>query len=238
MLRSLHPLAWLVLVTLALLGAGPCENTAVPDNPGGTMNVPDVGLEKTTPELPDAPTEEPGMTWLIESGRVGDIRLGHPLPETLLADDQRLLDAYTARFIADAQPLEGYSLEDPPLLVALESGPFRAYVDVEGVVEPPLDSLRRPGLTAARDGAKVRAIYVQAPGPTTAKGVGVGSAYAALQGAYPDLTLRPVPPTFGKDLCFARTAEMPDVSFVFSSCKAAKTEGAVIRIDLWAPPAE
>jgi hypothetical protein len=169
-------------------------------------------------------------TWTISAGSVGAIAVGQPLPKHLL--DEPLEARYVARYIGDAQPYEGFRFDTPPLTVFVEGGPF-AKKAAEEPVEPDPAPYRAAGAKAAQAGAKVRAVLIHGPGPATAAGVGVGSALPALKAAYPDLALRPVPPTLGGDECVADSAQLKDVRFVFASCKAAEAGEAVVRVDLW-----
>ena len=169
-------------------------------------------------------------SWTIGTGAVGAVALGRPLPKELLGEG--LEARYIARYYGDAQPLEGFRLDAPPLTVVIEGGPF-AKKAAEEPVEPTPDPYRADGAKAAREGAKVRAVLVHGPGPVTAAGVGVGTALPALKAAYPDLALRPVPQTLGGDECVADSAQLKDVRFIFASCQAAESGAPVLRIDLW-----
>lgn len=169
--------------------------------------------------------------WEIRSDGVGRVRIGEALPKDVLGAD--LEARYLARYVADAQPFEGFALESPPLTVLIEGGPFARKVEQEGPVEPVADPYRAAGAKAAREGAKVRAVLVRGAGPATAAGVGVGSKLAALKAAYADLKVHPVPPTLGGDECVAESAGLPNVRFLFATCAAAEADGAVLRVDLW-----
>lgn len=173
----------------------------------------------------------PTHAWVIRSDGVGAITLGRPLPEVIIT--QGLETRYIVRYVADAQPFEGFRFDAPPLTVLVDGGPFSQQVEAEGVIEPTAERYRMAAAKVARDGAKARAILVHGPGPVTNAGVGVGSRIQALGSAYPDLALHPVPPTLGGDECVAESAMLPNVRFVFPSCEAAKSGGPVLRIDIW-----
>lgn len=168
--------------------------------------------------------------WIIESDGVGPVHLGRPLPGELLAGD--LAARYLLRYVADAQPLEGFRFDAPPLVAAIAGGPFARKVEAEGAIEPAADAYRTAAEKAARDGARVHLLMVHGAGPKTRAGVGVGSSLPALRAAYPDLALQPVPPTLGGDECVGTTAALPGVRFLLASCRAAENGAAVLRIDL------
>jgi hypothetical protein len=188
------------------------------------------GGARSASEQADPAVRSP-EAWQIRSGAVGSIELGKPLPDALKSAD--LERRYVARFVADAQPFEGFRYDDPPVTVGITGGPFTAS---EG--ELPIDRCRGPATAAARNGAAVRSIRVHGPGPATATAAGVGSTLAQLRAAYADLSLQVVPPTLGSDECVADTPSLPDVHFVFASCERAETGDPVARVDLWHQSAE
>lgn len=189
-------------------------------------------------DAPAPPLDAAAPRWVIASGRVGALVLGQPLPPELATDE--LGARYVAAYIADGVPFDGFRFDDPPLTAAIADGPFAAQ-DRDGPGGPPVtEPLRAKAAVIARAGAKVTMVMIHGPGPATAAGVGVGADLAALTAAYPDLRLWPRPPTRerdGLDTCVGKTAALPGVGFVFTTCNAAKAGKPVTRVDLWMPDA-
>ena len=133
-----------------------------------------------TEQLPPA-TQRPAAR--IREGAVDDIFAGKPIPPAHLDDNAR----YEARWVADAQPMEGFLIGAPPVWVTISDGPMK---DVQpGPLEELTPVLAPKALAAARAGAAVAAIVVEQPGITTEHGIGVGSSYESLRAAYGPLQL-------------------------------------------------
>lgn len=175
---------------------------------------------------------EPKIEWRIAQGMVGPVELGKKLPDVVLARELEKL--YVARYIADAQPIDAFQLDEPPLLIVLDGGPYAAAAQVgDPSAMSPTDKYRGEAARSARAGAPVKAVLVMGPGPTTEAGVGVGSTLEELKRALPDIKLAPIPETLGKDLCVGRAKSLPGVGFVFATCGKANKGEAVLRVDLW-----
>lgn len=168
--------------------------------------------------------------WEIREGAVGPVALDAPLPDALIEGAE---EHYFARYIADGQPFEGFAFSEQGVDVAIDGGPFAAWDRRAGPGEPPTDELRESAAKKAGRGAKVSAILVRSEAARTVGGAGVGSTLAELEAAHGEAKVRPLPPTFGDDLCSVRVDALPGVSFVFGSCDAAKEGASVLRVDLW-----
>jgi hypothetical protein len=169
------------------------------------------------------------IDWTVAQGKVGPIELGKPLPAVVLGRD--LGPTYVARYVADGQAVDAFQLDDPPLLIILDKGPYSDAGGQDPTAMSPTDKYRAQAVEAAKRVA-VRAVLVTGPGPQVA-GVGVGSTLDELKRAFPDLELAPVPETLGKDRCVGRARSLPGVRFVFSSCGKADPGETVLRVDLW-----
>ena len=161
----------------------------------------------------------------VRGGSVDDIVVGSPIPQRYLGDDAR----YHARWVADAQPLEGFLIGTPPIWVTLAEGPMK---DVDpGPLETLTPQLAPKALAAARAGALVGGIVIEHAGIVTAEGIGVGSSWEALRGAYGELEVLRNPEWFdSQPTCDAQSKSLPGLRFLLDGCKPGETPGPVKRI--------
>lgn len=167
----------------------------------------------------------------IHEDGVGRVILGHPLPRDLIPEDA--VERYLGGYHADAQTHDGFRLDAPPVTIFLDRGPFQRAARSRFLDPSESKGLASKALRALRGGAKVRMIRIESTDVKTGAGVGVGSDLKALRTAYPDLKVRPVPPTFGGDECVAATPALPAVHFHFKSCQAAEEGEGVVRVLLF-----
>jgi hypothetical protein len=173
-----------------------------------------------------AAQQNAGGRWRIRPGAVGPIEVGKRIPKEMLTQD--LEKRYVARHIDDAQPFEGFRYDDPPITVGIAKGPFMAWDARHGLDDPPMEQLRKKAAKAARGGAKVKSIWVEAAGPTTEAGIGVGSTIDALRQAYRDLAISRIP----ENQCIATSRSLPGIVFRLDPCGKGGTGQVVKRVDL------
>lgn len=174
--------------------------------------------------------------WLITSNGVGPIAIGKKMPASAIPKE--IESKYEPGFHADGVPHDLLRLDSPKLRVFFDRGPFQSEFkkDKEKDHLALLDEASKKGLGKAfercvRRSARVQMIIVDDVGIKTEHGLGVGSRLEDIQKVLVDARARIVPPTFGKDECIVTSPTMPNVFFVFESCKAAQEDkGEVVFI--------
>jgi hypothetical protein len=165
---------------------------------------------------------------LIDDGGVGDLRIGQPIPAQHLADDEQARARYELRWVADAQPFEAFRI-GPARVLAVFHGPFTRWAQSNaGELDPKrfVDEAVRD----ARGGAPVESVVVDAAGPVTKAGIGVGSAFSDLAAAHPDAKLSRLPEWFeSRPTCHVTVQALPRVAFHLSAC-GREPPGDVIRV--------
>ncbi|MBI4951104.1 MAG: hypothetical protein HY908_03660 [Myxococcales bacterium] len=184
------------------------ESTAAPAVPSADLLPP-----APRPALPACTA--PGC-WVIDDGGVGKLRLGAPLGLAELGPEPE--KGFFARTIADAQPGEGFRLEAPSLAVAVRPR--------MGTAAGALGLARQARLLVA-------AVYVEGPGPQTARGAGVGATLSDLARLHGAPKPHDVPPTWGRDECAVAVPDLAHVWFYFESCERARTGAPSVRVGVY-----
>ncbi|HKP60747.1 MAG TPA: hypothetical protein VJV78_28660 [Polyangiales bacterium] len=132
---------------------------------------------------PAAQQQQPQGTpaaYLITAKGVGALRVG-----SRFSGSPGFENRYTTTFYGDAQPLEGFTLDEPPLFVAVNNGPFVSWGRSHPGQTPPYP-IRQRAMALARSGKlRVGMLVVTDPTPKTERGVGVGDDYVVFARAYP-----------------------------------------------------
>lgn len=180
-----------------------------------------------TPTPSPIQNPSPSPTWTINKTSLSTLQIGSPLPQAIIHSPD-LESQYTTSFYGDAQPLEGFTLSDPPAFVVVKGGPFADW-GMENPGQKPPDTLRNRALSRARAGAlSVEMIVITDPRPKTANGAFVSQDLAAFTRAYPDAPRKRLPALWEEPSC---VAEQNGLWFFFDRCDidAAKIIRIVIR---------
>lgn len=174
---------------------------------------------------PQAPTA--GAQWRITSKGIGRLKLGAAVPEPANGYEA----SYATTFYADAQPLEGFQVADPPALAVVSGGPFETWgYDHPGDEAP--DSIRQRAVTMARTGKlPIEMIVITDPRPKTEQGVGVGDSHASFAKALPAAELQRFPGLWEEPSC---VATQDTIWYFFDRCDVpdqAKLLRIVVRAD-------
>lgn len=173
-------------------------------------------------QAPSAPAA--ARVWRITSDSVGPLKLGGSITEPAAG----FAATYRTSFYADAQPLEGFALDDPPVLAVVAGGPFSHWGQDHPGDAAPADVKQRAVELARTGKLTIGMIIVTDPRPKTEREVGVGDSYASFARAYEDLKPSRFPGLWEEPSCVASQATR---SFFFDRCDA--LEGAkLIRIVL------
>lgn len=210
-------------VVLGLLSS--CAAPAPSPAPSGVPIAPATSTG-TSPPAPSSPSVAPGP--VIESGGVGEIRIGKPIPAQHLSDAADARRRYEIRWVADAQPFEAFRIDDPPVIACIDGGPFERWAkDNVGPLEPA--RFADGAITFAKAGAAVTWIVIERAGPKTATGIGVGSSWRDVEAAHPGTTIVRDPEWFEPRItCRARLREIPGVEVLLSRCDDQR--GDVVRV--------
>ena len=166
--------------------------------------------------------------WKITPRGVGTLSLGSKLHEPARGFE----GSYVTSFYADAQPLEGFALDEPPVLAVVEGGPFPKW----GRTHPggtPSESLKAQAMQLARAGKlTVRMIVTTDPRPKTEVGIGVGDDYLTFEKRYPEAPEPQVMPALWEEPTCVTT--VGTLSFFFDRCDT-RAQAKIIRIVVRAP---
>jgi hypothetical protein len=178
--------------------------------------------------LPSADRATPSAgtpaAWLITARGVGGLRVGARL-SGLTGD---IASRYTTALYADAQPLEGFVLEEPPVFVTVRNGPFAGYGRAHAG-EPVPDAIGQRAVELAEAGKlSISTLVVTQKGPKTERGIGVGDSYASFAKAYPGAgTPAKFPPLWEDPTC---VITQKTLWFFFDRCdERAKLTRIVVR---------
>ena len=123
----------------------------------------------------------PSAAYTITAKGVGAIRIGTRLTGSSEGIDER----YSTSFYGDAQPLEGFQLDEPPVFVAVTNGPFASWGRAHPGQPAPY-TIRQKALALARAGKlRIGMLVVTDPALKTERGVGVGDSFAQFAKAHP-----------------------------------------------------
>lgn len=165
----------------------------------------------------------------IEQGGVGTLRLGRPVPKALLEGGEAAR-RYATSFYADAQPLEGFRLLDPPVWAVVSGGPFAKW-GYAHPGKPAPDRVKKQAVQRALAGKLVvEMLVVTSPELTTATGLKVGSSWAEVRAAIQGAAITQLPGLWEEPTCLVRDGT---IAYFFKGCrgKAALPETSpVIRI--------
>ena len=121
--------------------------------------------------------------WVVTPRGIGALQLGAS-PARPAAGWEA---SYTTGFYADAQPLEGFRFDDPPVTAYIEGGPFARWGMDHPGEDSPAALKQRAAKLAGQGKLQIRMIVVTDPRPKTEAGIGVGDSYSKLKQKFPGL---------------------------------------------------
>jgi hypothetical protein len=177
---------------------------------------------------PALPPQAAGGPWRITSKGVGPLKLRAAVPEPANGFEA----TYATSFYADAQPLEGFQIADPPALALVSGGPFKTWGNDHPGDEAPA-AVRQKAMSLARAGKlPIEMIVITDPRPKTAQGVGAGDSYASFASANPAAAeLQRFPGLWEEPSC---VASQDTIWYFFDRCDVpdqAKLLRIVVRAD-------
>ncbi len=207
---------FLCMCGLGLLGCPPPEPTA--PLTVATIDTVTPPPPKATTTAASRPAAPPSLRpFLIERGGVGPLRIGQPLPQEVLGPDAA--SRYVTTFYADAQPLEGFRLEQPPLTVFVKGGPFYDVGMKDPAAPVPADMAER-AVSVGRNGELVvQMLVITAPGLETASKVSVGSRFDQVMGAHPTAKLTVLPGLWEEPSCIVALDPKHRRQLFFAKCQ-------------------
>jgi hypothetical protein len=207
-------IAWLALPAASAIGCGgPSAAPQGPTRPVAEVPTSEAPAASTraTPFERAAPKHPP-----IAERHVGALRLGEPLPKSLLGGDLAAL--YRTTLYADAQPLEGFAFERPPLFATVHGGPYHDF-GMASPGEPIPTGMPAEAASLARDGKlTVSMLVVTTPTLETSERIGVGDSFAEMQRAYPQHSVFTLPGLWEEPSCIAKPHEDSTIHFFFAKC--------------------
>jgi hypothetical protein len=120
-------------------------------------------------------------TWTITPDGIGSLRLG----EKLVEPKEGFENTYRTSFYGDAQPLEGFMFDQPPVLAVFTGGPFSVWGARHVGKAPPEPIQTRAIALASADRFEIEMLVITDKRPKTAAGISVGDNYAEFARAYP-----------------------------------------------------
>jgi hypothetical protein len=211
----------------AKLGEGASAPSLAPQVPPPRPDLPSPSQQQPVAE-PAPQVQAAGASWRITSKGVGPLKLGAAVPEPATGYQA----SYATSFYADAQPLEGFQLTDPPALAVVSGGPFKTWgYDHPGDEAPA--AIRQRAIALARTGKlPIEMIVITDPRPKTEQGVGAGDSYASYAQANPATAeLQRFPGLWEEPSC---VATQDTIWYFFDRCDVpdqAKLLRIVVRAD-------